>query len=134
MIFLSDHPLIFIGNETIREFINYCKKSKIYRLYLISDENTFRVLGGKVYEATRDLGWDIQVIILNPEHLHTDDISISQVLANYDAVERLFISIGSGTITDITRFTSHKSRNNFVAFPTAASVDAYSSRISPTSP
>jgi hypothetical protein len=53
---------------------------------------------------------------LNPEHLHADDFSLTRGFRSYDAQPRLFVAVGSGTITDITRSTSHRSRNPFVSF------------------
>lgn len=40
------------------------------------------------------------------------------------------VSIGSGSLTDITRYTSFISNRNFSCFPTAPSVDAYTSSVS----
>jgi glycerol-1-phosphate dehydrogenase [NAD(P)+] len=37
----------------------------------------------------------------------------------------VYLAVGSGTITDITRYASYSSRNPFIALPTAPSVDAY---------
>jgi glycerol-1-phosphate dehydrogenase [NAD(P)+] len=45
-------------------------------------------------------------------------------LANRDD-QRVFLAVGSGVITDVVRFTSHRSRNPFISLPTAPSVDAY---------
>src|SRR5208283_4306859 len=38
-----------------------------------------------------------------------------------------FVSVGSGTITDITRFVSHRTGGSFISVPTAPSVDGYTS-------
>ena len=128
---MNDHMPIYVGNQAIETFIQFCKETDHTHFYLIADENTYRVLGKRIFESLQEQGWDILCQILNPEHLHTDDFSITRVLATYDAQPRLFVAVGSGTITDITRFTSHRSRNPFVSFPTAASVDAYTSKNAP---
>ena len=82
----------------------------------------------KVHTAILDEGWDAIYCVLDPEGLHTDGTAVTRVLRAYDAVPRTFVSIGSGTVTDTTRFASHRSRNPFISFPTAASVDAYASK------
>ena len=128
---MSEHMPIYVGEKAIDEFISFCKKEGFNKYFLIADENTYRVLGERVYQAMQAQGWNVLREVLNPEHLHTDDFSITRVLATYDAQPRLFVAVGSGTITDVTRFTSHRSRNPFVSFPTAASVDAYTSRNAP---
>jgi glycerol-1-phosphate dehydrogenase [NAD(P)+] len=111
---------IYVGDQAIEEFLKFCEESGYRQFYLIADENTFSVLGKRVLAAIQKKGWDVIFQILKPEHLHADDFSVMRVLATYDAQPRLFVAVGSGTITDITRFTSHRSRNLFVSFPTAA--------------
>jgi glycerol-1-phosphate dehydrogenase [NAD(P)+] len=44
-----------------------------------------------------------------------------------DQQERTFVAVGSGTITDITRFVSHRTRGQFISVPTAPSVDGFTS-------
>lgn len=128
---MNDHMPIYVGDKAIDEFLKFCKEKEYKKFYLIADENTYRVLGERVLTAIKGQGWDVLSQILNPEHLHADDFSLTRVFAAYDAQPRLFVAVGSGTITDITRFTSHRSRNPFVSFPTAASVDAYTSKNAP---
>lgn len=41
--------------------------------------------------------------------------------------QRVDLAVGSGTITDITRFASFSARNPFISLPTAPSLDAYAS-------
>lgn len=122
---------IYVGDHAIAEFIKFSQKNNFDQFYLIADENTYAVLGKRVEQALEELGWDVLCQILNPEHLHADDFSLTRVFATYDAKPRLFVAVGSGTITDTVRFTSHRSQNPFVSFPTAASVDAYTSKNAP---
>jgi len=129
---LNDHPMIFSGDHVLDDFVEYCRQYHHERFLLVTDRNTWQALGARVEQTIRGNVWDLLHVMLNPEKLHTDDVSITRVLAQYDATPRLFVSVGSGTITDITRFTAHRSQNEFVCFPTAASVDAYTSRSSPT--
>ena len=44
-----------------------------------------------------------------------------------DREPRTYVAVGSGTITDITRFVSWRTGNPFVAMPTAPSVDGFAS-------
>lgn len=124
---MPDHMPIYIGDNAVEEFIRFCQKSEYQKYLLIADENTYRVLGKRVHEAMKKEGWDVQSVILHPEGLHADSVTISRVFAVYDGQPRMFVAVGSGTITDTTRFTSHRSQNPFISLPTAASVDAYTS-------
>jgi len=122
---LTQRMPMYIGDQAIDAFLTFCEAQQHERFFLISDENTQQVLGGEVHRAIQGKGWDVLQTVLNPQGLHTEETSLAHAMAAYDGQPRTFVSVGSGTLTDITRFTSHRSRNPFIAFPTAASVDAY---------
>ena len=124
---MPEHMPIYIGDHAVEEFIKFCQKSNYQKYLLVADENTYRVLGKRVHEAMKNEGWDVLYIILHPESLHADSATLSRVFAVYDGQPRMFVAVGSGTITDTARFTSHRSQNPFISLPTAASVDAYTS-------
>jgi len=116
---------MYIGDQAIEAFTSFCEAQGFERFFLICDKNTYHVLGNDLHLAMKGRGWDVLHTILDPQGLHTEETSLAHALAAYDGQPRTFISAGSGTLTDIARFTSHRSRNPFIAFPTAASVDAY---------
>ncbi len=122
---------ITIGKNTIDQFLEFCQENGHQKILVVADANTRRVLGKDVVAAAQGAGLDVITCVLDPEGLHADGVSILRVLNAYDAQPRLFVAVGSGTITDITRFASHRSQNQFVSFPTAASVDAYASKNAP---
>ena len=122
---------ILIGDTATEKFIEFCQQKGYEKFMIVADENTARALGDRVYQAVMQEGWDAIYHVLDPEGLHADGTTLTRVLAAYDGVPRLFVAVGSGTITDTVRFTSHRSQNQFVSFPTAASVDAYTSENAP---
>ena len=128
---MPEHIPIIIGDKAIEKFIEFCQQKGYEKFMIVADENTARVLGDRVYQAIKQQVWDAIYHVLDPEGLHTDGTTLTRVLNAYDAVPRLFVAVGSGTITDTVRFTSHRSQNQFVSFPTAASVDAYTSKNAP---
>ena len=122
---------ILIGDKAIEKFIEFCHQKDYEKFMIVADENTARTLGDRVCQAVKQEGWDAIYHVLDPEGLHADGTTLTRVFNAYDAVPRLFVAVGSGTITDTVRFTSHRSQNQFVSFPTAASVDAYTSQNAP---
>jgi glycerol-1-phosphate dehydrogenase [NAD(P)+] len=54
-----------------------------------------------------------------------------RVLLVSDRADVTFLAVGSGTITDITRFVSHRTGSPFISVPTAPSVDGYTSMGAP---
>jgi glycerol-1-phosphate dehydrogenase [NAD(P)+] len=118
---------IYCGYEAVPEMIRYCQKREACRFLLTSDENTHAVLGARAEAALKAQSWDVKTVILTGEEIIADEEYITQVLLAAGREERLYVAVGSGTITDITRFCSHRTRNDFISLPTAPSVDGYTS-------
>jgi glycerol-1-phosphate dehydrogenase [NAD(P)+] len=122
----ADFP-IYCGEEAIARLIQYNKSRQLDRFLLICDENTRAALGRKVEAALQDCGWNVQTVVLAGPEVIADEEAIVQVLFEASAEDRMYLAVGSGTITDVTRFCSHRTRNPFISLPTAPSVDGYTS-------
>lgn len=118
---------IYIGHHAIEELIAYCTDHSLKRLTLVADENTYAALGQRVEAALRTQSFDLTIIVLPGEEVIADEAHLLRVLVGAPVAEQTFLAVGSGTITDITRFVSHRSRNNFISLPTAPSVDGFTS-------
>ena len=118
---------VYCGAEAISRLIGYCQSHRIDRFLLVSDSNTYAALGQKVEADLREREWDVRTVILDGAHVIADERHIFEVLFHAHAEARMYLAVGSGTITDITRYASFCSRNGFVSLPTAPSVDAYTS-------
>jgi len=70
-------------------------------------------------------------VVLTSKEDVADSDHILEVLLAIDPTIQTLIAIGSGTITDIARFVSHKIGTSFVVLPTAPSVDGFTSLVSP---
>lgn len=70
-----------------------------------------------------------QEIILNPDHLHANEISTAEVLRQLQGDVQVLIAVGGGTIHDIVRYCAKDRNLPFVAVPTAASCDGFCSTV-----
>ena len=118
---------VFIGFDANSRLIEYCRQQQLDRFFLVSDQNTYAALGEAVETALRKEGFDVILALLKSEEVIANEYFLLQVLLKADRAERTFLSVGTGTITDITRFVSHRTKNSFIALPTAASVDGFNS-------
>lgn len=116
---------IYCGTEALIELVRYCRSRELHRFLLVADENTYQALGQRVEAALDDLGWDVQRVILPGPEVLPDERRIRDVLSQAQGQELSYLAVGSGTITDITRYASHCARASFISLPTAPSVDAY---------
>lgn len=118
---------IYIGKDAVPSLLDYCETRGLRRFALIADHNTWRALGERVEQALKANHYDVTSIVLSGDEIIADERYLIQALLRAPLGECMFVSIGSGTLTDITRFVSHRSGRAFVALPTAPSVDGFTS-------
>lgn len=126
-------PLPYIvAEDAIPPLLSYCQEQELARFFLVADTNTYRVLGERTEAALRSAGIDVKTILLTDHEIATNEYFIVRTLMETNGEDRQFIAVGSGTVTDITRFVSHRTRAKFISLPTAPSVDGYTSIVAPT--
>ena len=76
---------------------------------LVADENTFRAAGQAVLSLV-----PAHAVVLNPEHLHANEIGVDQADRQIPADTDLILAVGSGTIHDISSRSSSERTARFV--------------------
>jgi glycerol-1-phosphate dehydrogenase [NAD(P)+] len=122
---------VYIEKDIMPTLVHYCESNHMDQFALVADENTYSASGEAVEEALTRHGFDVQTIILTGEEIIADEYYIMQVLVRADQEDRVYLAVGSGTITDIVRFVSHRTKTSFLSVPTAPSVDGFTSRGAP---
>ncbi|HET6597961.1 MAG TPA: iron-containing alcohol dehydrogenase [Anaerolineales bacterium] len=94
-----------------------------------------------VLHVLKNAGWQPEIVWLEPDstgQVHTDFSQINSVKARLQANPAV-LSVGSGTVTDITKHACHVYQQEqqvssipFVVYQTANSVSAYTSNMAPT--
>lgn len=118
---------VTIDNQAITHLIDYCQRHEVTKLALVADQNTYRVLGRAVEAALKEQGHHLFSIVFDTSEVVADARHILQILVTVDREPRTYVAVGTGTLTDITRFVSWRTGNPFVAMPTAPSVDGFAS-------
>lgn len=124
-------PHVVIGTEVISRLVRFCADTGRQRLVVVADGNTWPVLGKAVEASLRAGGFQIRSVVLTGGEVVADADHILQVLLASGEGGADFVGVGSGTITDITRFVSHRTGGSFIVMPTAPSVDGFTSLGSP---
>ena len=70
-----------------------------------------------------------QEIVLDPDHLHANEISTAEVLRRLEGDVTVLIAVGGGTVHDIVRYCAKDRDLKFIAVPTAASCDGFCSTV-----
>ena len=118
---------VYCGTEVMTRLIAYCRSRQFDCFLLVSDENTHAVLGARAEATLKAQGWDVRTVVLSGDEVIANEESIVQVLLAAGRQEWTYVAVGSGTVTDIARFCSHRTQNDFISLPTAPSVDGYTS-------
>lgn len=94
---------------------------------LVADRNTWRVAGAEVFEALKAAGVPTEKVLFEEEEFHADWDHIELLDKELDKTGAIAVSVGSGTINDLCKLTSHHHKQSYLTVPTAASVDGYTS-------
>ncbi len=118
---------VYIGRNAVAELMAYCKANGLDKFVMVADQNTYAALGCAVEQSLKSAQCDVISVVLQGKEVVADEHYIVQVLARLDRQERTFIAVGGGTLTDISRFVSHRTKTNFISMPAAPSVDGFTS-------
>ena len=118
---------LYLGENAVEHLLEYCVQNQHERFLMVADRNTYAALGQAVETGLMSRGWDVKTVIFQEEEVIPDEAFIFQVLLQAEASERTYLAVGTGTLTDIARFASHRTRRPFISLPTAPSVDGFTS-------
>lgn len=117
--------------EIFGPLAEYCRLKQYATFHLVADHNTYPILGRAVEDCLNSFGGQVRLTIIEGTPIIAAGDTILQLLTQVETLPQIFIAIGSGTITDVVRFTSFHLGRPFISIPTAPSVDAYTSMASP---
>ena len=118
---------VTIDDRAVEHLVEFCQSHDLRKLFLVADKHTFAAQGQAVEHALRSANFDLKQIIFTNDEVIADAAHIFDVLLAADSEPRTYIAVGAGTLTDITRFTSHRTHSHFISVPTAPSVDGFAS-------
>jgi glycerol-1-phosphate dehydrogenase [NAD(P)+] len=98
---------------------------------LVADRRGWAAMGEEAARELRSAGLALRATVFEEPYLAADARSVLRLLVDDDPAERLYLAVGSGTITDIVRFAAHRTGREFVCLATAPSVDAFASVVAP---
>ncbi len=95
---------------------------------LISDGTTRDIAGANAARMLASSGLKVRELVVPGEGPVVDDKTAASVIDNCGG-ESLFVSCGSGTVTDLTKYAAFTKGRPFVAVATAPSMNGYASGI-----
>lgn len=127
-----DIKKISIGNEIYKELPAILSEFKHKKIFIIADNNTYRIYGEKVLWYLEEKGFIIASHVFEPKgHLVPDEGALGRLLVEIDSEVGMIVAVGSGSINDISRMMSSKLKIPYIIVGTAPSMDGYASTVSP---
>lgn len=119
---------VVINGQAFDELASSARSLGPMPVLLVADDHTFAAAGQRLQAALELNGLKPRTVLLRgAPRVAADEVSITRVLAALNGTEHLLVALGSGTLTDITRFVAYQARLPYLSAPTAASVDAFTS-------
>jgi len=116
---------IKIDHDIKEDVLKFLKAHQLHSVILVADQKTYQALGLMVEKELLNNQIGVKTILLQGDEIHPDEETITQVLLPVEPDDKIFLAVGSGTITDVVRFVSYRTKMNFISLPTAPSMDGY---------
>ena len=124
---------IYIGSGIISDCAVYIQARHFGpKALVVADSITYRLAGQRVEELLKKNGFQVSLCLLEREgELEPDEAALGEVLFALDKQTDFLVAVGSGSINDVTRYVAFQAGKPFVSVGTAASMDGYTSVVSP---
>jgi glycerol-1-phosphate dehydrogenase [NAD(P)+] len=98
---------------------------------VVGDPRTLAACGERLAEELRAAGCRVVTLDLAepPGALHADDEAVRRARDALAATGAVPVAVGSGTVNDVVKAAAHEQRRPYLAVPTAASMNGYTSSI-----
>lgn len=132
--YLINIEQLIIEQGAIHQAARYVKNKKFLNVVMIADQNTYEAAGKVLEQLLETENITCEVCLIDPNRngdVIADEQALVQALLATSSNTDVLLAVGSGTIHDITRFSSFKMGKPFISIPTAASVDGFTSMGAP---
>lgn len=116
-----------IGPGAINTLPDYTKKFGYRHPYLVCDEITYRIAGERCEKLLREAGIESRILVL--KHTGFDEATLGEIVLNLPENCDLMIGVGTGSITDMIRFSSYKLNRPCFTIATGAPMDGFAASI-----
>jgi len=97
---------------------------------VIIDKLIYEIIGQKIMNSLKGSGFDIKLSLFPSNSIAADESAIVKVLNDLEDNTDFLVAVGSGTINDLVRYVSFKTRRPYISIPTSPSMDGYTATVS----
>ena len=124
---------IYIGQGLIHNIGKYLQARNLGKnIVLVTDNIIYDIAAKSVITILEQAGYHVDLCLLERENqLIPNETALGEVLITLNNSTDFLVGVGSGSITDLTRYAAHLSGKPFVVIGTAPSMDGYTSVVAP---
>lgn len=124
---------VYIGSGIINQAADYLQARNLGKnLVLVTDNVVYDIVGQKVMDFLQQAGYVVELCLLERKgELIPDETALGEIILTLNNKTDFLLSVGSGSITDLTRYAAHVSGKPFAVVGTAPSMDGYTSVVAP---
>lgn len=122
---------VVVDESAVEQLAAYAKARRWSRPFVVMDANTEEAAGSRVIDELSKANMRVTRFCF-PERsgLRANETSVSRLdEAMKESATDSTVAVGSGVITDLTRYVASGMGREFVSVPTAASMDGYASSV-----
>jgi glycerol-1-phosphate dehydrogenase [NAD(P)+] len=119
---------VIIGENAVSKLPDVLKSFNYNRIFMVADNNTYRVAGKNVENILLSLDFALSsVIYQRGSVLVPDERAIGQFMLNYNRNTDVIVAVGLGVINDISKYMGFILGVPYIIIATAPSTDGYTS-------
>lgn len=124
---------IYIGQGIIDKVPEYLHNRNLGKnVTVVTDNIIYEVVAKKVVSKLQGAGYKVDLCLMErKEALIPNEVALGEILLTVTNETEFLIAIGSGSITDTTRYVAHRIGKPFAVVGTAPSMDGYTSVVAP---
>ena len=117
---------VIVKEHVMEDILAFLKEQSYKSVYLIEDENTYRVYGNILEDFLNKHGLETDHVVLEADVV-PDETAVFKILANMKRKYDYILGVGSGTLNDLSKFISHRVALDYGIVATAPSMDGFAS-------
>ena len=124
---------IYVGSGILANIGRYIRRRSLGRhCVLVADNITWEVAGRRTRDLLAADGYEVVPCVIRRDGpMEPDERAVGEVLLSLQPDTQFLVSVGSGSITDVTRVNAKRAGLPMVCVGTAASMDGYTSVVCP---
>ena len=116
-----------IGPGVLKTLPDYVQRFQYQRPYILCDEITWKIAGQRCAELLHEAGIETCLHIL--QHTGFDEATLGEIVVSVPTDADLMIGVGTGSITDMTRYSSFRLGLPCFTVATGAPMDGFAASI-----